>query len=804
MSNPIMLACHFVPRKPEIVLIGKTSVSLYPKVDATMSDPEKALAYQQNRTALATADLDQRARILALAERLDLMLTVEASLYDWEHRLAQNWYNFNHLIIISWHDGRGRVMTNTAVAGNPAVLLPIQNGNIADCRAEWVTFVRVSLALDFSDLSIIDPPPACVLRGTYYIELPQGTVQMTNGAGNAYNLTTYIGPADLTTLSSEDVKRDILDETHQDGPFDLLEPSFLTPSTCRTDSTTIYGTLKTRVVTLASESVHRLLFSALVPGYSMEPNSVLDHIWQTSTDDKGVPVRKSAQVYFSAFQNAMRSFYDMEEYPIDVAGVFMSHIDSTLMKGFKARYPDHAKIRDRSAVIQRKILYEMLAALSQAESDVSNILEIVGGDKRGGEQFHGATPSVSSFPSVAERTLSSYKSGDDKPPGDDELQCFGCGGPHPWSQKKGRNWIVTCPKADQPGIRAHAQDEIAKFRKRRQKKAKGGAKRKNLNTVNWDDLPPTSQERILLQQRAVPTVLASDATSVTSTITGTTGLERGNVTLHQDVVVLNSGSTSKPPIPVTIHSPMAHITLLTGCAGDEKDCPNLRCVLDSGAALSTANFHFMEAVIRQFPHILKKIYLPDDYAAIVLSGIVQTPDSLPVTTELPVGFEIHLPYSTKDGNDTSLLVAAGPDVAVNLVLGLPFIKATGMVADFVDNVCEAKNLLCEPFPIDFKRATKSVPVFQSNSQASDIPLPTFHILGVLKSFFDDGKRGSLPHLIQPGPSGSLNSRKRPAEPIRGKPNASVVSFHDRWIPPGHPADDSSDYTHQVLGDLGYL
>ena len=166
MSNPNMLACHFVPRKPEIVLIGKTSVSLYPKVDATMSDPEKALAYQQNRTALATADLDQRARILALAERLDLMLTAEASLSDWERRLARNWYNFTHLTIISWHDGRGRVINNTAVAGNPAVLLPIQNGNIAECRAEGVTFVRVSLALDFSDLSIIDPPPACVLRGT--------------------------------------------------------------------------------------------------------------------------------------------------------------------------------------------------------------------------------------------------------------------------------------------------------------------------------------------------------------------------------------------------------------------------------------------------------------------------------------------------------------------------------------------------------------------------------------------------------------------------------------------------------------
>ncbi len=56
---------------------------------------------------------------------------------------------------------------------------------------------------------------------------------------------------------------------------------------------------------------------------------------------------------------------------------------------------------------------------------------------------------------------------------------------------------------------------------------------------------------------------------------------------------------------------------------------------------------------------------------------------------------------TKDGNDTSLLVTAGPDVAVNLILGLPFITATGMIVDFIDNMCDAKHLICDPFPIDF-------------------------------------------------------------------------------------------------------
>jgi hypothetical protein len=66
-----------------------------------MTDPEKALAYQHNKTALASADLDQRARILTLAERLDLMLMAESGLADWERKLSRNWANFQYLTIPS-------------------------------------------------------------------------------------------------------------------------------------------------------------------------------------------------------------------------------------------------------------------------------------------------------------------------------------------------------------------------------------------------------------------------------------------------------------------------------------------------------------------------------------------------------------------------------------------------------------------------------------------------------------------------------------------------------------------------------
>ena len=136
----------FVPRKPEIVTIGSTSVSLYPKVDSSMTDPEKALAYQHNKTSLASADLDQRARILTLAERLDLMLMAESGLADWERKLSRNWANFQYLTILSWHDAKGAAIFNTTVAGDLSTLLTFQDGAVIVVAVPAAAAIAVAAA----------------------------------------------------------------------------------------------------------------------------------------------------------------------------------------------------------------------------------------------------------------------------------------------------------------------------------------------------------------------------------------------------------------------------------------------------------------------------------------------------------------------------------------------------------------------------------------------------------------------------------------------------------------------------------
>ena len=107
-----------------------------------------------------------------------------------------------------------------------------------------------------------------------------------------------------------------------------------------------------------------------------------------------------------------------------------------------------------------------------------------------------------------------------------------------------------------------------------------------------------ARQAILHQQHHSGSIVTTDASSVTSSITGAIAMCRasGHIMLHQDVVIL-AGHYSKLPIPVSIQSPMAHITLQMGVSNEEQDCPNLHCVFDTGAALSMANLLFMEVVI---------------------------------------------------------------------------------------------------------------------------------------------------------------------------------------------------------------
>ncbi len=98
-----------------------------------------------------------------------------------------------------------------------------------------------------------------------------------------------------------------------------------------------------------------------------------------------------------------------------------------------------------------------------------------------------------------------------------------------------------------------------------------------------------------------------------------------------------------------------------------KDGSTTSFVVDTAAVLCTGYYHFFSAIAKRYPHCVAKIFLPEDYSPIILSGIVQD-DSRAVTTDIAVEFQFNLPYPTKDGCQTSFIIATGPQVSVTRFL----------------------------------------------------------------------------------------------------------------------------------------
>jgi hypothetical protein len=194
------------------VLVGRTTVNLYPVVDTTMLVHERAHAFQINKTALSLQALDQRVMLDAFGAQLNLSASVKGMIKEWLWFFQDSWFDFSLLQILSFHNNAGGQVNDTTMVTNPAILLPLQDGPVNDCR-KAIKFVQVQLNLNYAVLANVNPPGPTVLRATYYIKLPLTLHALVNGNGVQYSITTFIGPSDLQTLSPQEAQAQILDLT---------------------------------------------------------------------------------------------------------------------------------------------------------------------------------------------------------------------------------------------------------------------------------------------------------------------------------------------------------------------------------------------------------------------------------------------------------------------------------------------------------------------------------------------------------------------------------------------------------------
>jgi hypothetical protein len=197
---------------------------------------------------------------------------------------------------------------------------------------------------------------------------------MTNGAGAAYNLVSFLGVNDLRTLTPPEVKTVLLDPCLQDGPV-LLKASNFNLQNANTDSMEISLDIEQKILKLAWHQLCTSVFTEICPGYSSQPHAALDHIKQSYVDSEGNMVSTPVFAYYQRMMNGMRPFAGKARFPVSVCNMLMDCIDSRLVLIFRRNYKDYALAHDLQASYQQSKFPAILSAMQMSENEVKSITE---------------------------------------------------------------------------------------------------------------------------------------------------------------------------------------------------------------------------------------------------------------------------------------------------------------------------------------------------------------------------------------------------------------------------------------------
>ncbi len=146
----------FTPFDLVDVHVGHMTVKLYPKIGPAMQIWECAHAYQINKTTLTNLLTNLKLIIDAFGAQLNASLMMEGIISDFKRYFYDRWMCFQNLAILSFHDSACSIIDDTMSPADPQVLLPVQDGNLANCCSQDV---RVQCVLDFGSLSTATPYP---------------------------------------------------------------------------------------------------------------------------------------------------------------------------------------------------------------------------------------------------------------------------------------------------------------------------------------------------------------------------------------------------------------------------------------------------------------------------------------------------------------------------------------------------------------------------------------------------------------------------------------------------------------------
>ncbi len=230
---------------------------------------------------------------------------------------------------------------------------------------------------------------------------------MVNSMGVNYNLTSWLGADDLSSLTREEVRAQILEPCLRDSPITLGVADF-NLAKVNVDAETIHDIIQAKILKLGFKQICAFIFQQLCPGYIDQPHAALEQIRQSAPGPDGQMVTASVIEYYQRMMNAARPFATEHTYTISICDRFIQGLDQRLLPCFHCMYQEHSTVHNLTGVYQRQQLSIILAAAHDTKDEVKGMQEIARGLL--GQRFYSNVTGIDAAanPSQAEKTLSHY------------------------------------------------------------------------------------------------------------------------------------------------------------------------------------------------------------------------------------------------------------------------------------------------------------------------------------------------------------------------------------------------------------
>ncbi len=121
------------------------------------------------KSMLEALSVDTRFILKAMGSQLNCSTILDGMMHDWCGLFDSVWFDFKNLTIILFHDLAGAGINNTTGAGNPALLLPVQNGAVNLCHQQDICFFCITCTIDFTGLVTMPVYGPTKLRVCFFI-----------------------------------------------------------------------------------------------------------------------------------------------------------------------------------------------------------------------------------------------------------------------------------------------------------------------------------------------------------------------------------------------------------------------------------------------------------------------------------------------------------------------------------------------------------------------------------------------------------------------------------------------------------